>query len=419
MYDIIIRDATMVQGGKRRVADVAIVEGRIAYVGGQPGGPAREEINAIGRFLIPGMIDADICLQGPDGLDGRLVERQLRASFNQGLTTLVHRPVGRPRPDDLLAFDRIAAAWPDQLHSWATVDPDDPGPALDRVAAGRAVGLSVEVGADGASLERLGRLHEMGEGLLAVQAEDPALEVAARRTLDGREPADGNELHPPQAALEAARTILRLARSSRRPMLVHRLSTAGEFGLYDVHRDEIPLALGVAVPHLFLASESLAGPAALYRVDPPVRPEQDRRALWAAIKRGRLDLCVSAGRPVSQADKTGPYRQVPSGVPNAEALPGLMLGAVKNARLSMERMVQLCCEAPARVLGLTDRGRIAEGARADLLLFAEGETRRLAAGDLEVIPDWSPYLGREVGASPMAVLVAGRVVARHGRPQAP
>ena len=56
MYDVIIRDGTIVRSSGRLVADIAIQDGKIAYVGGNPGGPAKEEISAIGRFVMPGSL---------------------------------------------------------------------------------------------------------------------------------------------------------------------------------------------------------------------------------------------------------------------------------------------------------------------------------------------------------------------------
>ena len=60
MYDVIIRDGTIVRSSGRLVADIAIQDGKIAYVGGNPAGPAKEEISAIGRFVMPGVIDAHV-----------------------------------------------------------------------------------------------------------------------------------------------------------------------------------------------------------------------------------------------------------------------------------------------------------------------------------------------------------------------
>jgi len=416
VYDVIIRDATIVQSGRRLVADVAVQDGRIAYVGGQPGGPGREEINAIGRFLIPGIIDSDVSLETPSGADAALWARETSAVAVRGVTTILHRP-GRPLDRagwdaliDASKASHVTVGW------WATADLGSVEAAQERVDLGQAVGLSFRAGPGHAGLEQLAEVHAGGSSLLGLQAEDPAVVASNRSRWKGHPSPLHNDIHSPEASLAAARVILELARARPdRRLHVHQLSTSAELTLFDPYRDEIPLSVGVTPTHLFLSTDTVDQQGGLYKVDPALRPELDRRALWNAVKRGRIDTCASGHLPLRKADKAGPYSDSPSGLPSGEVLPSLMLGAVKNARLSMERMVEMCCEAPARLFGLSSKGRIAVGADADLLLFGEGETSRLAERDLLGSAGWSPFAGREVGSPPLAVLVAGRIVARSGR----
>lgn len=416
VYDVIIRDATIVRAGRRLVADVAVEDGRVAYVGGQPGGPGREEINAIGRFLIPGLIDSDLCLEGPQGVEPARWATETTAAAVRGVTTVLHRPL---RPVDDAGWEQLRTAAGSSFTSvafWATSDRATAERAQERVALGQAVGISLRVGEGFASLDDLVEVHAMGDSLLGIQAEDPAVVASSRARWKGHPSPVHNDIHPPEAALSAARVILGLAKARpTRRMHVHQVSTSAELGCYDPFRDEIPLTLGVTPTHLYLSTDTVDQQGGLLLVDPPIRPELDRRALWNAVKRGRVDTCASGHRPLRRADKAGGYAASPAGLPAGEVLPSLMFGAVKNARLSLERMVEICCESPARILGLTGKGRIEVGADADLLLFSEGETARLSEGDLLGSAGWSPFAGREVGSPPLAVLVNGRIVARAGR----
>jgi dihydroorotase len=152
----------------------------------------------------------------------------------------------------------------------------------------------------------------------------------------------------------------------------------------------------------------------LAKTDPPVRHELDRRALWTAVKRGRIDVFHSAHVPLSRAAKSGPYHARPAGMPGVDTLLPLLVGAVKNGRLGVEQLVQMCSEAPARLFGLTSKGRVVEGADADLLMIREGNTRRLRPAPEASGVEWSPFLGREVGLLPELVVSRGRVVAMDG-----
>jgi dihydroorotase-like cyclic amidohydrolase len=133
--------------------------------------------------------------------------------------------------------------------------------------------------------------------------------------------------------------------------------------------------------------------------------------LWTAVKRGRLDCIASDHHPL-------PWTAA-DGVPGTELLLPLLLSAVRYGRLSLEMLVSLCCESPARIFGLETKGTITRGADADLVLFSEGEMTRVAVGDLMSGAGWSPYVDREAAPKPDLVLVRGVVVAERGQTVAP
>lgn len=415
MYDLIIRDATIVLPGGRLVADVAVEDGRVAFVGSNPAGPARKELSAIGRFLIPGCIDGDVRIAAPGADPDALWAAESRAAAARGVTTFLHRPAG---PGALEELDAVLAAASRSsiipFGVWAVAGGDDAAAAA-RVAEGGAVGLSIRVSDDGLDLERLAALHAETEGLLGVDAEDPATVSRMRQKWKAVASPLHNDIHPPKAALAAAKEILRLVRSSSRPVHLHQLSTAGELNLYDPYHDDGPLTAGVTAQHLFLSTDTTDQQDGLLKTDPPLRPELDRRALWAAIKRSRVEVFSSGHVPLTRADKSSGYWDGLSGLPGAETLLPLLLGAVKNGRLGLERLVEMCCEAPARIFGLEGKGRIEVGADADLLLFSEGETTRLRDEDIRSAAGWSPYIGREIGVAPQLVVIGGRIVAQDGK----
>ena len=89
--------------------------------------------------------------------------------------------------------------------------------------------------------------------------------------------------------------------------------------------------------------------------------------------------------------------------------------AVRYGRLSLELLVNLCSESPARIFGLESKGVVAKGADADLVLFSEGEVTRVGESDLMSGAGWSPYVHREAAPKPDLVMVGGRIVARRGK----
>ena len=118
--------------------------------------------------------------------------------------------------------------------------------------------------------------------------------------------------------------------------------------------------------------------------------------------------------PHTREEKEQDYWDAPSGLPGVGTMFPLLVGAMKHGRLSLERLVSMSCEAPAKMFGLEGKGIIEVGADADVVLFREGVTTKLVANMLNSHCGWSPFLGREVGVPPDVVIVQGNIVAEAG-----
>lgn len=375
MYDLILRDATIVTSSGRQVADVAVKGGRIAYVGPRPPRRARDEISAIGKFLMPGVID--MAVQLPEARDDVLTET--RAALSGGVTSVVALPAG----SDPVVGAASARRRREQLGTtfvdvglWGTLSADGPRVLAPALSEGVVLGALAYLDAGD---------HQVAASVLAAALEQDGLVSAVL---------DPDDLGPVEPVLDRARA------AQRHVHLLH-VSTSAETQLLDPVRGAPPYTSGVTPHHLFLSTDGEPPFDAAAR--PPVRLEQERRALWTAIKRGRIDAVASD------------HHASGTGLPGTELLFPLMLSAVRYGRLSLERLVSLCAEAPARILGLSGKGRIERGADADLLLFSEGEVTRVRARTLASGAGWSPYLDREVAPKPDLVMRAGAVVVREGQ----
>lgn len=391
MYDLIIRDATLVSSGGRQVADVAVRDGSIAYVGPRPPLKAREEISAMGKFLMPGVIDTAVQFD-PNGKAG-IWDRESRAAVTGGVTTVLALPGGqKPVFDRASAERRIKVAKSRSFCNFGLW-----GAARGQGSWG--VDNTAELAAASSEGLVVGTLaylsDESGDDTLAIPID------SLERFLDGLGVL-GLQLQV-AGGTEAVQLLQSLRSHERHVHLVH-LSTAAELNLIDPVRGDLPLTAGVTPHHLFLSSDD---PPSAIRTRPPVRPEQDRRTLWTAVKRGRLD-CIASDHHASK-DETD------DGVPGSELLFPLMLSAVRYGRLSLELLVSLCSESPARIFGLERKGAVEKGCDADLVLFADGEITKVASDELMSGAGWSPYIDREAAAKPEMVMVNGHIVARRGK----
>jgi len=420
VYDLIIRDATILNSSRRLVADIAVDGGCIVEVGGSVSGRARAELQGIGRFVMPGVIDTRVRAGEPGSATGHAWQQLARAALAAGTTTVFDLPDSRTpvRSRAELAVARAASngAVVDHGH-WILADGDNSAEVADAIGSGEAIGAFVRTGwVRGDScivdLDDLPDVLASIPGRVGVQLEDGDVLRKAHRKLDGGA-GDDVSLRPSVAESEAVAALVEILQKASHGVHLCGISTAGALNALDPHRGDIPVSIGISPQHLFLSIETHKLGEAV-KNEPPVRNELDRRSLWSAVKRGRIDTFHSGHVPLGRSLKSGAYDAMPPGLPGVDTLLALLIGAVKNGRLGLEQVVQMCSEAPARLFGLGSKGRIEVGADADLLLVREGHTRRLKPAPTASGVEWTPFLGREVGLLPEVVVARGQVVAREG-----
>lgn len=422
MYDLIIRDATIIHSTGRLVADIAVEDGKIAYVGGNAAGGAREEIQGIGRFVMPGVIDAHVHLRKPGAYAEDDWATGTLAAVRSGVTTVLDMPDVTPASLDRASIDaRLARAREQSLADyglWVAAGPEGLDGLSDLQASGDVCGTMVYFdrteGPLALSTEQVQRVLAEGSGLIGVHAESPPVLAKYKRKWQAVEDPVHNDVRPPKAALESLTAVMELVRESERAIHLTSMSTARELNALDPYRGDLPISTQVQPYHLFLSVEASSAMGDRIKVDPPVRGELDRRAMWAAIKRGRIDTFASGHSPLTLDQKAAGYWNTPSGIPGISTMVPLLMSAVKHGRLGLERLVEMCCENPARLFKLENKGRLEVGYDADIVLFTEGETTKLRKPFEESGVGWTPYIGREIGLDPQIVVVGGRVVARSG-----
>jgi dihydropyrimidinase len=166
----------------------------------------------------------------------------------------------------------------------------------------------------------------------------------------------------------------------------------------------------------------LAG--ALPVCSPPIRDQSAQDALWKALGQGQLQVVTTDHCPFTAAEKAtglGDYSRIPGGVPSIEArFPALYTFGVRAGHVSLEQWVDLCCTAPARLVGLKGKGDIQVGYDADLVVFDPDKPFSLSVDTLHEQVDWTPYEGLALQGWPSIIISRGEIIVSdgdfHGRP---
>jgi carbamoyl-phosphate synthase/aspartate carbamoyltransferase/dihydroorotase len=195
--------------------------------------------------------------------------------------------------------------------------------------------------------------------------------------------------------------VLALVRKYRKPTHFCHISTADELrALAAAKADGLPVSIGVCPHHLYLTHDDLAvlGPLALMK--PELKTRADRDALWEGLRSGLVDIVESDHAPHTLAEKFS--GQPVYGVPGLETTLPLLLLAVSEGRLSIERVTELVAEAPRRVFGVACPPNT----------YTEIDTdapRTITRADLRTLCRWSPFEGMRVPGRVRRVVIRGSV----------
>jgi dihydroorotase len=144
-------------------------------------------------------------------------------------------------------------------------------------------------------------------------------------------------------------------------------------------------------------------------MNPPLRSEARRKAVFDRVADGTVDLIATDHAPHTRAEKAASIWEAPSGVPGVETALPLLLGLAAAGDLTYERVRDLTAATPAAVFDLPNKGRVAEGYDADLTLVDPEAVDHIEAGRLHGKSDWTPFEGFDA-VFPELTLVRGTVV---------
>jgi dihydroorotase len=149
-------------------------------------------------------------------------------------------------------------------------------------------------------------------------------------------------------------------------------------------------------------------------MNPPIRDQRHREALWVAIKAGLIDVIGSDHAPHTREEKDRVYPETPSGMPGVQTLVTILLDHVNAERMSLERFVDLTSTGPARIFGIAAKGRIVIGYDADFTIVDLKREQKIENRWIASRCGWTPFDGMSTRGWPVATIIRGAVVVRDG-----
>jgi dihydroorotase len=398
-----------------------VEDGRIADFGAhlfRTGAPSvNEVVDCKGKCLAPGLIDVRVQLREPGEEHKETIASASQAASHGGITTMVQLPNTSPVIDDVSVLEFIARRSRElkqtKVYCYGALTKGLEGKEISEI------GLLTEAGAvaftdgermlgDAKVLRRAMSYARAFDALLVQHPEDASLakggvmnsgELASKLGLAGI---------PAVAEVIAIERDLRLlAGTGGRYHFAHVTTADGLEAIRRAKQAGLDVTCDTA-PHYFALNELAIGDYRSFaKVSPPLRSEEDRQAVVAALADGTIDIVASDHAPHDQDSKRLPFDDAAFGVVGLETLLPLVLSLYHNEHLSLNDALALVTVRPAERFRLPG-GRLRRGAPADLVLFDLDKAWRIEEDLLHSKSKNSAFGGRPVQGKVLRTVVDGR-----------
>jgi len=430
--DLLVTGGMVVSSRGRRIANVAVKDGRIVSVG-QERPSADRTVDASGLVVLPGGVDTHVHLMDPGSPEREDFPTGTAAAAVSGITTIVEHSHGNPvrtvqdlkekmdylRNRSNVDFGLAAHAWPGEAD--AVADLWAAGVTFFKLFTCTTHGVP---GHNAAALKQHLQATALTGAVSLMHCEDESLTESAEAVLRAEGRLDGGVL-PEWRSLDAELVAVAVAsllvrRTGARATVAH-VSNAEAAGYIAKERRRGALLASEGCPQYFLLREDeVHSHGALRKFTPPARArtDDDEVQMWRLLREGILTHMSSDHAPSTlEQKKAGDIWNVHFGLPGLDSTMSLLLDAVGRGHLSFEDVARIYSESPAKTYGLWPRkGRIAPGADADLALVDPNAVHVLHNADVISKAGWTPFDGRSVKGRVVQTYLRGVLVAEEGKP---
>ncbi len=429
MQSIIIRNASIINRGTITEGDIFIKNGRIDRIGKKLDIQADLSFDASGKYVMPGIIDDQVHFREPGLTHKANIFTESRAAVAGGVTSFMEMPNTKPAAitqellqdkydigakTSLANYSFFMGAANDNLEEVLKTDP--------KTVCGIKAFMGSSTGNmlvdDPVTLEGLFQKSNM---LIATHCED---ETTIRNNMELYREKYGDDIpirfHPDirnaEACLLSSSLAVELAKKHDARLHILHISTRDELDLFtnDIPLEQKRITSEVCVHHLYFNSDQYDKLGTRIKCNPAIKGKEHQEALFPALLDNRLDIIATDHAPHTWEEKQGNYFAAPSGLPLVQHSLNIMLGFYKKGMISLERIVEKMCHAPAICFQIDRRGYLDEGYWADIVIFDAEQKSVVDKSGLHYKCGWSPLEGYEIQGRVEQVIVSGRLAYNDG-----
>ncbi len=437
--DVVVSGGVVVDGKGMRRRDVVIKDGIVAAVVPPGEAPDAETvIDATGRYVLPGIIDAHLHPVYTDRIDTISASAALGGTTTLigfigaikawgGTGTIVDAVktfIAEGEEKSMIDFSAHGSLCRDDLELLPETIPQlvEMGiTSFKGFMAYRKRGMML----DDPELLQVLEIVAANGGLFQVHAENGSLldHLQDEFIAQGKTTPEYHSLSAPNLAeTEAVMRIATFASTVGCPLYLVHLSARQSVDLVRLWRSwgsSTPLYTETCIHYLTLKNEELRKRGSLAKVGPPLREQEDLDALWQGVADGVIEVVSTDYAGHTQEKKEPIWDDVfksPSGLPGIGNLLSIVFDAgVNEGRITLPKLVEVLCEAPAKIFGMYPRkGTLSPGSDADLVVFDPTAKHVIRAAEQGLKTDYSMWEGRECVGAPTLVMQRGAVLVEDG-----
>lgn len=419
---LLIKNAVIVNADKmhKESQDILIDKGSIVKIGKNVSSDAAKVIDAKGKLVMPGLIDMHIHLREPGREDKETIETGSRAAAKGGFTTVLCMPNTTPVIDNAMIVEAILK----EAKRVGLVNVIPVG-AITRGQNGKELTDMFELKQAGcmalsddgktvasSRLMRLAMEYARMTGLFLIEhCQDPDLWCKGVMNEGDVSTVLGLKGDPGISETVIVGRDIELAHYLNARIHMAHMSLKRSVELIRFAKSQGIQVTAEACPHHFtLTDEEVKTFDTNTKVNPPLRTREDVEAIKAGLKDGTIDCIVTDHAPHTTEEKEKDYDHAPYGMIGLETAVGLTITElVEKGALSWTQMADRMSAAPARIVGLTNKGVVKEGMDGDITIIDPEKVWEVRKEDIVSKSKNSPFIGRKLKGAVAATVYGGKV----------
>lgn len=424
---LVIKNGIIVNPARKQheKGDIVIENGKILSIGGTADTEGAEVYDANGLFVAPGLIDMHVHLREPGQEAKEDIHTGTQAAAAGGITRVATMANTKPVIDNAAVFRDVLR----RVDECGVVKVSVIG-ALSKNLEGKQLSEMGDMAAEGAAafsddghyvesanfMRRAMEYADMLHKMVIDHAEDATMcsggfmnegKVSYAMGVTGR-PAAGEDI-------AVARDLLLSEMTGCHIHIAHVSSAKAVELIREAKAKHVNCTTEVTSQHLYFTDEWLKNYESSFKMAPPIRTEDDRKALIEGLKDGTIDAIITDHAPHCNEEKDVPFNCAPNGIAGLEtSLASALMVLCHNKGFTIDRLIELMSVNPARLLGV-EGGVLEEGAAADIVVIDPDKEWTVHGNELYTKSLFTPYEGLTLKGRAVLTVVDGEIVMKEGK----